>query len=134
MLIFSRLRGLFSAIVSLYSLNTNTPAVVRNHHTQRLSHHHLSFFLVSQSDASTYFINTVSACLPCLRYILPPSGKHRAGWGLDEPCEDFLKDYNKIKEVKKTTKKHIEHGPDSDKPRLFGVAHVKDYEDLVGLE
>ena len=80
------------------------------------------------------FINTVSDCLIVCYIFFPPSGKHRAGWGLDEPCEDFLKDYNKIKEVKKTTKKHIEHGPDSDKPRLFGVAHVKDYEDLVGLE
>ena len=69
------------------------------------------------------------------------SGKHRAGWGLDEPCQDFLKDYNEVKEVKKTTKRqhHSHHNPDGSpldtvKPRLFGVAHVKDYEDLVGLE
>ena len=68
------------------------------------------------------------------------SGRHRAGWGLDEPCEDFLKDYNTIKEVKKTNKKdssgavNHHHAPDADKPRLFGVSHVKDYEDLVGLE
>ena len=75
-------------------------------------------------------------------YNLPPSsplGKHRAGWGLDDPCEDFLKDYNQVKEVKKTTTKPRHHNPDGspvdpNKPRLFGVSHVKDYEDLVGLE
>ena len=46
-----------------------------------------------------------------------------------------------MKEVKKTTKRqhHSHHNPDGSpldtvKPRLFGVAHVKDYEDLVGLE
>jgi hypothetical protein len=58
---------------------------------------------------------------------------HRAGWGLDEPCEEFLKDYYAAREVKHVKKASA---PTLPKERLWGIKHMhlKDVEELISFE
>jgi hypothetical protein len=58
---------------------------------------------------------------------------HRAGWGLDEPCKEFLEDYLAASEVKHVTKAPA---PTVPKEKLWGInrMHLKDVEELIAFE